>query len=128
MLKRLAILALLIFSGMQAAPVSALTIGTAPQQMTVVAVVPLDRIIYLDDSGDIDTVVGNTSQNVAPIVMQNSTVIPLTSEIASQYQQILDRNGGYLAAGQTYYSNKHDPYRLFADWLIGNPWFNSKIY
>jgi hypothetical protein len=86
------------------------------------------RYIYLDKGGDIQKVVGNTSENIAPKILDiDSRVVPLTDRIASQYQYLLSENGGKLKAGQTYLSDKYNSYVLFAKWVTTNPYFSQKI-
>ncbi len=96
--------------------------------ITLTGVVLPMRYIYLDKQGDIQQVVGNTSQNLTPAVLDyQHQLVPLTSKIDRQYQKLLWENGGILQAGQTYLPDKYDPYVIFARWVTTNPYFSQKI-
>lgn len=66
---------------------------------------PLSRFVYVDNQDKILSVVGNTSQNIAPQVVRasNYKIIGLSSYINDQYQAILAANGEQLSPGLTYY-------------------------
>ncbi|MGH7156973.1 MAG: hypothetical protein ACREGG_02585 [Candidatus Saccharimonadales bacterium] len=96
--------------------------------VTLTGIVLPGRYIYLDKSGDIYKVVGNTSQNITPTVLDsNNHIVNLGAKTNQQYQQLLAENGGHLQAGQTYLSDKYNPYILFARWVTNNPYFSQKI-
>lgn len=97
-------------------------------QITLTGIVLPGRYIYLDKSGDIQKVVGNTPANITPTVLNaHNQITGLTSKITSQYQHLLAENGGHMQAGQTYLSDKYNPYILFAKWVMNNPYFSQKI-
>jgi hypothetical protein len=96
--------------------------------ITLSGIVLPARYIYLDRSGDIQKVVGNTAQSVTPTVLStDSRKLPLTDRVMTQYQQLLAENGGGLAASRTYLSDKYNPYVIFAHWVVANPYFSQKI-
>ena len=95
--------------------------------ITLSGVVLPGRYIYLDSQGDIQKVVGNTTQNITPKVLSNKQLVPLSTKTAQQYQYLLAENAGKLQAGQTYLSDKYNPYILFAHWVQNNPYFSQKI-
>lgn len=96
--------------------------------VTLTGIVLPGRYIYLDKSGDVQKVIGNTSDNLTPKVLNSQNqLVPLSDKINQQYQQLLNENGGHLQAGQSYLSDKYNPYILFARWVTSNPYFSQKI-
>jgi hypothetical protein len=95
--------------------------------ITLSGIVLPGRYIYLDSQGDIQKVIGNTSQNITPKVLSNNQLVPLSAKTARQYQYLLAENNGRLQASQTYLSDKYNPYILFAHWVQNNPYFSQKI-
>jgi hypothetical protein len=76
------------------------------QRITVYASVSEMRYIYLDKSGLITKVGGNTSQNIEPQVFdENNHVVAMTDSVMQQYQQFLDDHNGKLEASKIYYIN-----------------------
>lgn len=111
-----------------AAPAVAAEQLSVSDTITISGVVLPMRYIYLDKAGNIQKVVGNTSVDITPTVLDaENQITQLTSKITSQYQHLLDENGGHLQAGQTYLSDKYNPYILFARWVTTNPYFSQKI-
>lgn len=75
------------------------------QKITVVGIVPQMRLIYINSDGRLLRVVGNTDENVSPIVSMDPSNGPakMTDAISDQYQRLLADHGGKLKAGVTYY-------------------------
>lgn len=76
------------------------------QRITVYASVPLMRAIYVDDSGNLVKVAGNTAQNIDPTVynLQNKP-LQLTDSIKSQYELFLKQHNNHLEASKIYLIN-----------------------
>lgn len=75
-------------------------------KITVHAVVPELRVIYLDQSGNIIKIAGNTTANIVPTVLDsNNQPATLTPAIQSQYDNFLRLHGGRLQASKTYNVN-----------------------
>jgi hypothetical protein len=90
--------AVLFFSGSQS-----LAYNT---QITVYASVPMMRVIYVDESGNITKVLGNTTQNIDPKVYdEHNQLISMTSQIQDQYNKFLKAHGGHLEASKIYVVN-----------------------
>lgn len=71
--------------------------------ITVYATVPQQRGIYIDKSGNIIKVAGNTSQNITPQVFDwNHQPVDMTAAIQSQYDAFLKAHDYHLTAGQSY--------------------------
>ena len=74
--------------------------------ITVYASVAEQRAVYLDESGNIIKVAGNTSDNVTPIVFDpNNKAVAMTPEVQRQYDDFLKLNNGRLQAGKIYNIN-----------------------
>jgi hypothetical protein len=75
-------------------------------QITVYASVPMMRVIYLDESGNITKVLGNTTQNIDPkIYDEHNQPVSMTSQIQDQYNKFLKAQGGHLEASKIYVVN-----------------------
>jgi hypothetical protein len=75
-------------------------------QITVYASVPMMRVIYVDDAGNITKVLGNTTQNIDPkIYNEHNQPVSVTSQIQDQYNNFLKMHGGHLEASKTYVVN-----------------------
>jgi hypothetical protein len=92
--------------------VSALSLGGRAQAqeynhvITVYATVAEQRAVYVDASGSIYKVAGNTTRNITPQVFTaDNKLIDMTDGIMRQYQSFLDSHGGNLAAGKIYNVN-----------------------
>ena len=71
--------------------------------ITVYATVPPQRGVFVDKSGNIVKVAGNTSQNITPQVFDlNNHLLNMTPAIQRQYDAFLKAHDYHLAAGQTY--------------------------
>jgi hypothetical protein len=85
--------------------------GSAPalaynQQLTIYASVPPMRAIYLDASGNIIKVGGNTADNVTPQVYNDKNQpVDMTASVQTQYQQFLQSYNGHISAGKIYQVN-----------------------
>lgn len=85
----------------QAAP--ALAFNT---QLTVYASVPEQRIIYIDESGIIYKIAGNTKNNISPIIYDyKNQPIAITDAIQKQYDSFLSLHHGRLEASKIYKVN-----------------------
>jgi|GEM_PF-6988771 len=74
--------------------------------ITVYAAVPEQRAVYLDPTGAIIKVAGNTADNVTPIVFDpNNKAVAMTPEVQRQYDDFLKLNNGRLQAGKIYNIN-----------------------
>ena len=74
--------------------------------ITVYAAVLEQRAVYLDSSGSIVKVAGNTSNNVTPVVFDpNNKAVAMTPEVQRQYDDFLKLNNGRLQAGKIYNIN-----------------------
>jgi hypothetical protein len=74
--------------------------------ITAYAVVPEQRAVYLDPSGNIIKIAGNTAKNIPPQVYDSTNhLINITDSITQQYQRFLKSHGNHLAAGQIYAVN-----------------------
>jgi hypothetical protein len=97
--------------GFLAAPVLAVLLFSSPalafnQRITVYASVPMMRNIYVDQSGQIIKVVGNTSDNIEPRVYNElNKEIAMTDSVKNQYDQFLKQHAGHLEASKTYIVN-----------------------
>jgi hypothetical protein len=71
--------------------------------ITVYATVAEQRAIYVDDSGNIFKIAGNTSKNITPQVYgADNRPIAMTDSITRQYQDFLKSHHNYLDASVTY--------------------------
>lgn len=78
--------------------------------ITVYAVVPEQRAIYLDQYGAVIKIAGNTDKNVPPQVYDSSNrKVPISPVIQEQYVKFLNKHNYRLAAGKVY---KINPLRL----------------
>jgi len=74
--------------------------------ITVYASVAEQRAVYLDESGNIIKVAGNTTDNVTPVVFDpNNKAVAMTPEVQRQYDDFLKLNNGRLQAGKIYNIN-----------------------
>ena len=74
--------------------------------ITVYAAVLEQRAVYLDSSGSIVKVGGNTSNNVTPVVFDpNNKAVAMTPEVQRQYDDFLKLNNGRLQSGKIYNIN-----------------------
>ena len=75
-------------------------------KITVYAVVPELRVIYLDQSGNIIKIAGNTTANIVPTVLDSKNrPAALSPAIQDQYDNFLRLHGGRLQASKTYNVN-----------------------
>jgi hypothetical protein len=75
-------------------------------KITVYAVVPELRVIYLDQSGNIIKIAGNTTANIVPTVLDSKNrPAALSPAIQDQYDNFLRLHGGKLQASKTYNVN-----------------------
>jgi hypothetical protein len=75
-------------------------------RITVYASVAQQRGIYVNSSGLITKIAGNTSNNVEPMVFnENNKIIAMTDSVQNQYQAFLKAHDYHLNAGETYYLN-----------------------
>jgi hypothetical protein len=76
------------------------------QRIIVYAVVPPLRAIYLNDSGTVIKVVGNTSDNIEPAVYNSQNlVVQMNESIKNQYDRFMASQAWHLKAGQAYEVN-----------------------
>lgn len=81
--------------------------------ITVYAVVPEQRAIYLNEFGAIVRIAGNTTRNVTPKVYDSSIhEVSMAPVIQQQYDDFLKQHGGKLEASKVYYIN---PLKVNAD-------------
>jgi len=74
--------------------------------ITVYAAVLEQRAVYLDSSGSIVKVAGNTSNNVTPVVFDSSNKeIAMTASIQNQYESFLKLHNDHLLSGKIYNIN-----------------------
>lgn len=74
--------------------------------ITVYAVVPEQRVIYLDQYGAIFKIGGNTPKNIPPKVYDSSNrEVPMAPAIQTQYDAFLKLHDYHLAAGRIYTVN-----------------------
>ena len=74
--------------------------------ITVYAVVPEQRVVYLDGSGNIIKVAGNTAKNVAPTVMNSSDKeVAMTPAVQEQYDDFLKLHDNHLQPSRIYEVN-----------------------
>lgn len=74
--------------------------------ITVYAIVPEQRGIYVDKSGHIVKIAGNTTENVTPQVYTlDNNLIPMNDSVQKQYDQFLKDHHNRLEAGKTYLIN-----------------------
>jgi len=127
--KRLLVLVLAITGSLAATAPSVLAAQISQSStITLSGTVLPGRYIYLDSQGDIKTVIGNTSENIIPKVLNaKKQLVGLTDKVNQQYQQLLAEDGGKMQPGQTYLSDKYNPYILFARWVTTNSYFSQKI-
>lgn len=79
------------------------------QRLTVYASIAQQRGIYINSSGLIIKVAGNTSNNVQPMVFNEAgQTVAMTEPIQSQYQAFLKAHDYHLQAGETYLLNPAD--------------------
>lgn len=98
-----ALVGLIILAIIIGAPSAALAFN---QRITVYASVPEMRYIYVDKSGIITKVVGNTSNNIDPkVVNEDNQPLTMTESINKQYEAFLKDHHYHIAAGQFYYVN-----------------------
>lgn len=89
----------------------AITATTVPaaaynQRITVYAVVPPQRVVFIDEAGSIYKIAGNTSDNIEPKVLDGrNQPTEMTDAIMKQYQNFLQLHGGRLEAGKIYNVN-----------------------
>ena len=73
------------------------------QRITVYAVVPQLRAIYLNELGSVIKIVGNTSDNIEPTVYDTQNhLVPMNDSIKIQYERFMVSHGWHLKAGQSY--------------------------
>jgi len=76
------------------------------QRITVYAVVLEQRVIYLDESGNIIKIAGNTAKNVTPTVLDsNNKAVAMTAAVQDQYDNFLKQHDGHLQASKIYTVN-----------------------
>jgi len=76
------------------------------QRITVYAQVLPQRVIYLDVSGNITKVAGNTVDNIEPqIIDKDNQPVPATERIQQQYLRFLESYGNHLEASKVYSVN-----------------------
>ncbi len=79
-------------------PVSAQT--SASVNIEVRGVIAPARSIVVDEQGSITQILSNTNENVSPVVyrlkIDSANQLPLTSDLARQYNQVLSRAGSKL--------------------------------
>ncbi|HET7528760.1 MAG TPA: hypothetical protein VFJ84_00840 [Candidatus Saccharimonadales bacterium] len=95
-------------------PLLALSGSAAAQQynrtITVYAYVPEMRGIYIDNSGKLIKVAGNTGRDITPQAFDASgKLIAMASSYMSQYQAFLAQHGGRLEAGKIYTIKRVEP-------------------
>jgi len=74
--------------------------------ITVYASVPEQRAVYLDESGNILRIAGNTAKNIVPRVFDsNNNPVPITPAIQLQYDNFLKWHNNHLDAGKVYSVN-----------------------
>lgn len=74
--------------------------------ITVYASVAEQRAIYLNESGNIIKIAGNTVKNLAPTVFDsNNKEIAMTPAVQSQYDNFLKQHGYHLEASKIYKLN-----------------------
>jgi hypothetical protein len=88
----------------------AFNVGAGAQEfnhtITVYAVVPEQRVVYLDGSGNIIKVAGNTAKNVAPTVMDSSDKeVAMTPAVQEQYDDFLKLYDNHLQPSRIYEVN-----------------------
>jgi len=73
------------------------------RMITVYAAVPEQRVIYLDDSGNIIKIAGNTARNITPAVLDSSgNKVVMTPAVQNRYDDFLREHKGHLQASKTY--------------------------
>lgn len=74
--------------------------------ITVYAVVPEQRVIYLDGSGNIIRIAGNTTKNITPIILDsNNNEVAMTPDVQSRYDDFLKQHHDRLQASRIYEVN-----------------------
>jgi hypothetical protein len=74
--------------------------------ITVYAVVPEQRVVYLDESGNLMKVAGNTDKNITPTVLDpNNKEVPITPAVQQQYDNFLKQHHNKLQASIVYNVN-----------------------
>lgn len=87
------------------APVSA-SAQSLSSTVTLSGIVAPMRFIYVDQSGAVIKIVGNTSDNVAPKVASlDNKLLPMTDSVWQQYIAFMDQHSWRLAAEQSYNVN-----------------------
>lgn len=72
----------------------------------VYAIVPEQRAIYLDETGNIIKVAGNTSKNVTPqVINSNNVPVSMTDAVQKQYDDFLKQHNYHLQASKIYEFN-----------------------
>lgn len=72
----------------------------------VYAVVAEQRAVYLDESGNIIKIAGNTAKNITPTVFDfNNKQVTITATVQHQYDDFLKSHENHLQAGKTYNVN-----------------------
>jgi hypothetical protein len=73
------------------------------QTITVYATVLPQRVMYVDESGNIIKVAGNTTENIEPVAYdKNNQPVTITESIMQQYQRFLMSHGNRLEASKVY--------------------------
>jgi hypothetical protein len=76
------------------------------QTITVYATVLPQRVLYIDESGTIVRVAGNTIDNIEPVAYdKNNQPVTITDSIMQQYQRFLMSHGNHLEASKVYTVN-----------------------
>jgi len=74
--------------------------------ITVYASVREQRVIYLDESGNLIKVAGNTTKNITPVVLDpNNKEVAMTPSIQQQYDSFLKQHDDKLQASAVYKVN-----------------------
>jgi hypothetical protein len=92
-------------SALQTTPTTSYNGSPIVQKITITGIVPFMRVIYINQTGKIIKVLGNTDQNIEPQVIwaQSNDRTIMTPSIDRQYQAILTAHHNQLEAGKTYY-------------------------
>jgi hypothetical protein len=74
--------------------------------ITVYAVVPEQRVIYLDQYGAVIKIAGNTTRNIQPKVYDSSyREVPMSPAVQELYDAFLKQHDYHLIAGKIYAVN-----------------------